>query len=425
MATIVVTTLGSFGDLFPIVPVALRLRRNGHKVVFVVPQHLVSALSAEDFECRPFVMPGGAPEVDAESVAAADVRARIRSRLPEIVARTIELLVPACEDAEVMLTNPAQLAAAIVATKLGMKWVTLTPFPGNIPSGYTVPQPHWLPALPTPAGRLVNRATWRIFQYGFQHLSRDTIQEALDRAGIAADPLFFTAGALSPHLVLVLSSPRYSPREPDWPGQVKVAGHTPWDEPRGWRDPPGLDAFLAAGEPPVIVTTSSAVERDAVQFFRTAAAALAGSGRRAILLVGAAEQEMGAAPGASVAPGVVAWPYLPLSRVVPRSSLVVHHAGIGTTLTTIRYGRPCVAIPAAYDQWYNAGRIRTLGVGRVLEWKRFTTDRLAADVELVARTPGYTDRARALGGAIAAEDGAGRACEEIEALISPVSARNR
>jgi vancomycin aglycone glucosyltransferase len=95
----------------------------------------------------------------------------------------------------------------------------------------------------------------------------------------------------------------------------------------------------------------------------------------------------------------------------------VHHAGIGTTLTSIRFGKPCVAIPAIFDQWYNAERIKSLGVGRVLEWKRLTANGLAADIERVARTPRYEAKARALGQAMALEDGATEASEQIEALL--------
>jgi rhamnosyltransferase subunit B len=419
MARIVVTTLGSLGDLFPMLPVATRLRLSGHTLVFVVPEHLVTPVRDQGFECRPIVLPRfGGSRRQEESTARADVQARIRERFPTLVEQTIRVLLPACAGADLLITHPHQLAATMVAVKLGLKWVTLTVFPGSIPSAYTVPQPHWLPALPTRPGRVVNRITWRVYEFAVDHLGGDSIRRAVESAGLAPDRVLFAAGGLSPHLTLVLSSPIYSPRQPDWPPQVKVAGFTPWDEPPGWRDPPELDSFLADGEPPVLVTTSTAGERDAASLFRSAAQALTQTGRRGVLLLGKAAAEIGAAPGELIAPGVAAWPYVPLSRVVPRSSLVVHHAGIGTSLVSIRYGRPCVAVPASFDQWYNAGRIKALGVGRVLEWKRLTADRLAAEIELVARSPRYAERARSLGESIATEDGAATACEEIEALIS-------
>jgi len=423
VAKIVIASIGSFGDIFPILPIADRLRSHGHDLHFVVPTEHLAAVQAEGFHARGFQLPPG-PSLN-ESVAPRDVRARIQSRLPEIVARTIELLEPACAGADLMLTHPSQLAATLVATKLGIKWVTLTPYPGNIPSAYTVPQPHWLPALPTAAGRLLNRATWRVFQFGFEHLSQDTIRETLDRAGITPQPEHFTAGGLSPYLVLVLSSPMYSPPPPDWPPHVKVVGYTPWDQPRAWRDPAGLESVLAGGAPPVVVTTSSAGERDATYFFRCAARVLSRLHRRGLLLAGPAAAALGADSGSEVAPGVWAWPYLPMSRVLPHSSLVVHHGGIGSTLATVRFGRACVAIPASFDQWYNAGRIRALRLGRVMEWKQFSEERLAAEIEHVSRTSLYQERATALGQALASEDGASSACAAIEDLINTSVAARR
>lgn len=418
MARIVFTTFGSHGDLFPMVPVAAKLRLGGHKVVFVVQANLAGPVRDAGFECRPVVIPKfGGTRAEEESMARSDVQARIRERFPALVEHMSRVLVPACEGADIMVTGPSQLPATMVATKLGLRWVTLTVYPGNIPSAYTVPQPHWLPALPTPLGRMVNRMTWRIFEFGIDYVTGEPTREAAENAGLTPDRRLIASGGLSPYLTIVLSSPIYSPRQPDWPPHIEVAGFTPSDEPRGWRDPPELVRFVAEGEPPVLVTTSTAGERDAPSLFRSAARALIQSGKRGILLLGGAAPEMRIAPGGLIEPGVIAWPYLPLSRVVPRCSLVVHHAGIGTTLMTLRYGRPCVAIPAIFDQWYNASRIRKLGIGRTFEWKRFTTERLAAEIDLVAHSPSYAARARAIGEAIAKEDGAARACEEIEALL--------
>jgi rhamnosyltransferase subunit B len=418
MARIVFTTFGSLGDLHPMLPVAERLRERGHDLTFAVPSHLAEAVADEGFDCSPIATTAYTSLGESRSPSA--VRARIAKRLPSLLESTLDVLRHACGGADLIVTHPLQLAAAMTARKLGLRWITLTAYPGLIPSAYTVPQPHWLPALRTPVGRAVNRLTWRIFRFGLRHLSGDIINATLDAEGLARDDEIFMPGGLSPHLTLVLSSPAYSPRQPDWPAHIKVTGYTPWDEPRGWRDPPELDRFLSEGGPPVLITTSTAGERDAPAFFASAVRALAHVKKRGILLLGSAAKQMGAAPGSELGPGVVAWPYLPLSRLVPRSSLVVHHGGVGTSLTTIRHGRAAVAVPAIFDQWYNATRIKSLGVGRVLPWKQFTADRLATELETIAASPSYADRARRLGALIAGEDGAGRACDEIESLLSPV-----
>ena len=416
MARIIFTTLGSLGDLHPMLPVADRLRLRGHDLIFAVPTHLTAAVIGEGFVCNPIATP--AFSGTTESMSPSSVRARIVERLPSLLDSTLAVLRKTCEGADLIVTHPHQLAAAMTAHKLGLRWITLTAYPGLIPSGYTVPEPYWVPPLPTPIGRAINRLTWRGFRFSLRHLSGDIINATLESEGLARDDETFMPGGLSPHLTLVLSSPAYSPRQPDWPSHIKLTGYTPWDEPRGWRDPPELDAFLSDGAAPVVITTSTAGERDAPAFFAAALLALGRVKRRGILLLGSAAEKMEAAPGRELAPGVIGWPYLPLSRVVERSSLAVHHGGVGTSLTTLRHGRAAVAVPAIFDQWYNANRIRKLGVGRVLPWRQFTEERLAAQMEALSSTPSYSEKAKELGAVIASEDGAGRAADEIEMLLN-------
>jgi len=415
VARIAFTSLGSLGDLYPMMPIADRLRASGHDLIFVVPDNLAGAVLAEGFRCSPVRIPSF-PATSHETTPGA-VRSRIRARFPTLLEGALVALEVACRGADLLVTHPLQLAAAITAKRLGLRWVTLTVFPGFIPSAYTVPQPHWLPALPGPAGRAVNRATWRIFDYGVRHLSGDVVDEVLQAQGVTRDDEVFTPGGLSPYLALVLSSPEYTPRLPDWPAHVKVAGYTAWDAPRSWTEPPDLAGFIDGGEPPVLVTTSTAGERDANLFFEIAAGALSAAGRRGILLTGDRARGMAAEPGSRISSTVAAWPYVPLSRVMPKCSMVVHHAGIGTVLTTLRHGKACVAIPATFDQWYNAGRVKALGIGRVLEWKRLTARRLADAIAQVSGGGAFARRAQSIGSRIATEDGAAVSCREIEALL--------
>jgi len=410
MARIVVTTVGSRGDLYPMLPVAARLRERGHDLVFAVPESLAGDVTREGFDCSSVTMPEPPAQVGSGSPEV--LRAWIADSYPSMLRQAVVVLQGVSSGADLIVTNQVQVAAAIAGRKLGIRWVTLTVFPGFIPSGHTVPQPHWLPALPTPAGRAINRLTWRIFEFGLRHTAGDSIREAVVANGLKPDNRVFAPGSLSPYLTLVLSSPVYSPRQPDWPASVKVTGHSAWDVPHGWVDPEGLDEFLRdQSDPPVLVIASTSLDRDAGAFFRSAAQALTLSKRRGLLIGRGSDIEGDRSHLRSL-------PYLPLSRVVDRCALVVHHAGIGTTITTLRHGRPAIAVPATFDQWYNASRVKFLGIGRVIEWKRFTAERLASEIAVITRSPNYGRQAQLLGAAIATEDGAAFACDEIESLLN-------
>jgi rhamnosyltransferase subunit B len=387
-------------------------------VLFVVPPKLQARVANQGFHSRTVDMMPDPPPNALIGTSAADSKANIDMYYTPFLERAISVLDDACTGADAILSTPQQIATAVVGTRRRIPWVTLTVFPGLIPSAYTVPEPHWLPALPTPPGRLVNRLTWRVFGFGLRYLAADAIAAAVAGSGIPADKKLFAPGGVSPHLCLVMSSPAYSPRQPDWPPQIKVTGFVQWDEPRGWSEPPELTQFLSAGPAPVVVTTSTAGERDAARYIQVALRAIESTRRRGILLTGAiSDRILGTAPHLILETGVAAWPYIPLSRLLPRASMVVHHAGIGTAITTIRHGLPAVAIPASFDQWYNARRVRELGVGRIIKYDDLTVDRLAKEIDRVAEDARYGDRARELAKRMVGEDGVGRACDEIEALV--------
>lgn len=59
--------------------------------------------------------------------------------------------------------------------------------------------------------------------------------------------------------------------------------------------------------------------------------------------------------------------YVPHDRLLPHASIVITHAGLGTVMTTLAHGVPMVCVPLGRDQFFNAARVATLGVGRVLD----------------------------------------------------------
>lgn len=414
MAKLVVTSLGSLGDLYPMLPVTARLRERGHRLVFAVNPEHVATVTREGYECSPLAIPS-LPGVRSSDPAS--IKSQVEEQLPMLLRGALASLDAVCGDADLLLTHQLQIAAAMAAHKFSLRWVTLTVFPGFIPSGYTVPQPHWLPALPGPPGRLINRATWRMFDLGVQHLSHSVIARVAESEGLGLEGDLFSPGQLSPYLTLVLGSPVYCPRQPDWPSTVRVVGYTGGDEPRGWREPDAVTAFLKGGDPPVLITTSSAGERDASAFFQMAAEALEGMGMRGLMLLG---RTASGPDGRMVelGPGIAGWSYLPLSRIIGRCALAIHHCGFGTTMTTVRWGKACVGVPATFDQWWNASRVDSLGIGRVLRWDSCNRERLAVEIGAVAREPRYENNAVRLAELMSGEDGATAACNEIEALLS-------
>jgi len=65
--------------------------------------------------------------------------------------------------------------------------------------------------------------------------------------------------------------------------------------------------------------------------------------------------------------------WLPLNLTLPACDLVVHHGGVGTTLTTALAGLPQLLTPQLVDQFVNARRITEIGAGLNLQPEELST----------------------------------------------------
>jgi MGT family glycosyltransferase len=58
--------------------------------------------------------------------------------------------------------------------------------------------------------------------------------------------------------------------------------------------------------------------------------------------------------------------YVPHAEILPFASLVITHAGLGTTLAALGRGVPLLCTPMGRDQFFNAEQVQTVGAGRML-----------------------------------------------------------
>lgn len=174
--------------------------------------------------------------------------------------------------------------------------------------------------------------------------------------------------------------------------------------------PEEIERFLAEGEPPVIFTLGTTAVHVAGPFYEAAAQACERIGRRGLLLTGHADYAPKRLPS-----GVKAFTYAPFSVVLPRGCATVHHGGVGTTAQAMKAGRPTVIVPFAHDQFDNAARARRLGVSATVARGKVSVETLAAALTSVL-TPEVGERARALGERLRVENGAEAAAARMESL---------
>jgi sterol 3beta-glucosyltransferase len=172
-----------------------------------------------------------------------------------------------------------------------------------------------------------------------------------------------------------------------------------------------LHEFLAAGPPPLYVgfgALSSFIRQKGL----TAIAAAVG-GRRALFHPGWSKITAAMLPSNFFVLDDTPHPWL-----FPRTSLVVHHGGAGTTHTAARAGVPSVALPVGADQFFWAGRLASLGVApKYIRATKIDAGSLAAMIHF-AETDEVRLRAKTLGTAMAGASGVATAVKAIEMALA-------
>jgi MGT family glycosyltransferase len=107
--------------------------------------------------------------------------------------------------------------------------------------------------------------------------------------------------------------------------------------------------------------------------------------------------------------------YAPHAEILPSASLVITHAGLGTTMAALGRGVPLLCMPMGRDQFFNAEQVQTLGAGRML-MPDSSSDEIAQAATDILGNDRFKAGAKQMAVAIVNYGGATEAAAAIEAL---------
>jgi UDP:flavonoid glycosyltransferase YjiC (YdhE family) len=418
---IVLSNIGTLGDIHPLIAIALELKRRGHVPVMALPavfESRVRPLGLEFHAVRPDIDPNNSILVEMVYDVKKGTERGLRDFLFPVLRQTYDDLLDAAtrpERADLMLLGELNYAGPIVAEMTGIPWASYVLAPLSFFSAFDPPV---LPPFPRLArlDRAVpgfGRAIKRLARF----TSRKWPQPIYDlRAelglGRGANPLFDAKH--SPELVLALFSRVLGVEQKDWPKHTLITGFCFYDADAGNAALPAqLEEFLAKGEPPVVFTLGSAAVLAAGDFYEQSARAAKKLGVRAVLLIGADARNR---PKEELPDSICIAEYAPYSKLFGRVALAVHQGGVGTTAQCLRAGRPMLIMPYSHDQPDNARRMKRMGVARVIQRSNYKPWRVARRVRAMLAEPEFEARARAAAEEVAREDGVKTACDALEKL---------
>ncbi|WHT23365.1 glycosyltransferase [Crossiella sp. CA-258035] len=370
---VVLTTVGSRGDVEPVVGLAVALRGLGAEVRVVAPPD-------EDFAA--LLARVGVPHVPLGS----SVRSLVGGAKPptpddarrfaaELVAARFDTLMAAAEGCDALLATGLMPAGARdVAEKLGLRYVFACLQTYGLPPRRGTGEPD--------AGAERANALYR------EPLNRHRAEIGLPPVDNVRDHIFTERPWLAADPVLC---------PPEGLTDLDVVQTGAWILPDDRPLQDDLEAFLAAGEAPVYAGFGSMASYVPKDIGRVTIEAIRAVGRRVVLARGWADLVPIDDRDDCFVVGEVNQ-----QALFRRVAAVVHHGGAGTTTTATHAGAPQVVVPQIADQPLFAARVAELGIGAAHDGPTPTVDSLSAALT-TALARETRARARAVAGTVRAD----------------------
>ncbi|MBL9146694.1 MAG: glycosyltransferase [Verrucomicrobiaceae bacterium] len=374
---------GSGGDVFPFIALGKGLLARGHRVTVVSLEVYEKAIRAAGLE---FVSVGTA--ADFERIAS-DPRVwhpihgprTVFKRGADAVRVYFEALTGLIRDPKrVTILAPATVFGARLAReKAGARLLTVHLQPAVFLSVHDTPvflaAAPWVSRLPIWVKRFLFKLPNPINQFITPALRRECAAE-----GVPAPRSAYPDWWDSPDGSIALFPSWFAAPQPDWPTLLCQHTFPREDLAEGAVLGPELEAFLEAGDKPIVFTPGTG-HRQVRKFFEEALDAVQRLGRRAIF---ATRQVLDLPPLPS---SVLAVEYVPFSLLLPRSAALVYHGGIGTCSQALAAGIPHLVMAMAHDQPDNANRLRRLRVGMGITPRQFKGPRVAECLKHLLESP--------------------------------------
>ena len=410
---ILVTAIGSAGDVHPFLGVGRALKLRGHDVVVFSSGYFEQAALDAGLDFVPlgtsedFLKVTNDPDLWHPTKAP---RLILNSVVGDALKPTYEKLVEAIEPGRtVLVSSTLGLVSRIVEDRHNVPAATVHLAPAVFRSLYRQPRMGG-PGLPDWAPRFLKRFFWGAARVVIDRMAAPRVNELRKEVGLAPVKDIFFGWWNSPRRVIGLFPEWYAAPQPDWPGQLRLTGFPLYDEGTSPEPPADVADYLAEGEPPVVFTPGSANQHGAA-FLKAAVEACRIMNRRGMLLTQFSEQVP-----ADLPEGVRHFKYIPFSQVLPRAAALVYHGGVGTMAQALKAGIPHFVMPMAHDQFDNLSRLKELGVGDGLRVKKFTGQRLAKRLSTLLTNQDIVGACKRLAEKFEGVDPLTETCELIEEL---------
>ena len=422
---VLLLTMGSAGDVHPLIALGMGLKARGHRVTLMTNDHFEQRTLDAGLE----FLATSIAEDYLELMKDPDLwnlRKALRlifevGSLP--IMRPVYDILSEYDPAETIVLSQSLIFGARIAQEhLGMPMFSIVLQPSILRSNIDPPviaPPITSPAVPPSIQNAFLRLVDRL---AIDPIVAKDVNGFRAELGLPPASGFLRDWHLSPQGILGLWPASFAPKPSDWPANMHLSGFLNFEttlsdiqremrragldsetsktpDPRHRSaavldsDPTNradsfegsldsdLESFLSAGSPPLVFTPGSAMSQGQ-NFFGAALDACLRLDRRGLFLSPYADQIPDDLPD-----NIRHFSYAPFSELLPRSAALIYHGGIGTLAQALAAGIPHLIMPMSHDQPDNARRIRAMGVGDFLNPWRFKGPALARKLERLLESP--------------------------------------
>lgn len=418
---IFIMTVGSRGDVQPMVALGKGLKEVGHNV---------TVATSASFE--PFITENGLSYgymtdelmqlVDSDAARSAMGDSKNPIAYMQAMAQMTkdgnrinrQLMLDAWEAAKIaqpdlIIYHPKAFAGAHIAEKLGIPAMIAVLQPMIVSTSEYPP----IGFPPKQWGGWYNRLGYKMISMGYGAYNGMVNTFRQESLGLGKLPRGVNILGNKATPVLHGFSKYVLPRPSDWPDTAHITGYWFLDQQTDWTPPADLQAFLDAGEPPVYVGFGSMAGRDPQRLTTAVIGGLQKANVRGVVASG-----WGGIKATDLPETIFKIEQAPHDWLFQRVAAVVHHGGAGTTAAGLRAGKPTVICSFFGDQPFWGEQVHKLGVGpKHIAQKKVTTDTLAAAITETVSNASMRQKAETLGAQIRQEDGIGNAIAIIEKVM--------
>ena len=364
MATVIITAIGSAGDVHPLIGIGAALAARGHRIVFCTHPPFAALAEQRGFQFMPI---GTQTDYEAALADPAMWNPRTSFRtLWSVIAPTLrphfDTLRSLMDDDTVLVGTLWAFSARLIQELYGVPLVSVQVSPSTLLSAHAPPThprltiPRRLP-LALKTGLL-----GMIEHYVLDKVCGPTLNALRQELGLAPVRRIMGDWLHSPDGVLCAFPDWFARPQPDWPKPHLLSGFPLFNDIGTPVPDRGLEDFLAAGERPLVFTAGSTLV-DHRSYACAVGESLRATGLRGILLTPDAEPAQAQHARRDAQTVLLRRRYVPMRTLLPRCRALVHHGGIGTAALAYAAGIAQIVTPFAHDQFDNAQRVADSGCG--------------------------------------------------------------